>query len=448
MVFQNIYSALNLLGVTSLLGGEISKNSLKYININSENNKKLRMFTSFLVIPGLYNVSNQMLKRNNTTIARIFSPGERENKKAILGLKCNNKYRYIGMKSGTNANVSNVLFESWISKNKKKSQSSKNFNKNILFKDNISRNKKSIIIKTLKIDKEWNLNRYDQIFSPDGKLFTKKNIFCIFLQFISMTILFLLFILHDYFSIFIIICNMLCYSSIVYILSKETYKIPNFNPYNKIEGNSLVIDQSGNELFIILGTEEKIQNLLQHEIIRNSNEKENIEVVISTISCIISIISILFMSLMTDIGKLLYGIELCIGLTYNIIYSYRDGNKILKKITEYFYDIEEEDVDSIEFTNRASGMAYIVLKTKGYSKQLGKLIPKINEWYFYRKLLDEINENNSKLTNLLEYVKNNNNGDIDNLVDKFLKIQTINELVKTDLGKRLINDILEAYIEI
>ena len=42
MIIQNIYSALNFLGVTSLLGGEVSKNSLKYINIDAKNNKRLR----------------------------------------------------------------------------------------------------------------------------------------------------------------------------------------------------------------------------------------------------------------------------------------------------------------------------------------------------------------------------------------------------------------------
>src|SRR6266702_4762157 len=103
---NSIESVLNLVDITSLLGSDVAKNSLKFANINN-----FRIFTSFLVIPGIYNVAAQMLKRSNNKLALIFSSGDRDDKKTILGFKSNYKYKYIGMQSGTNTNVGNVLFE-------------------------------------------------------------------------------------------------------------------------------------------------------------------------------------------------------------------------------------------------------------------------------------------------------------------------------------------------
>lgn len=450
MILQNIYSALNFLGVTSLLGGEVSKNSLKYINIDAKNNKKLRKFTSFLVMPGLYSISGKILKRNNNKIARIFSPGNRENKRDILGFKGTNKYKYIGMVSGTKTSVSNILFESWLNKRNQNKKGEKTilFNKNILF--NMKRETKNVNVGLLK---ETNCKLDYKIINSNDKLLTKRNIISILFQFIAILPLFLLFILRDYFSMFIIIFNMLSYFLIIFILNDEEYKIPNINPYNEISGNSLITNQSGNDLWIILGDEIEIQNLLQHEVVENKNKMEKIEVCVSIICCIVSIISILFMSSISEIGKIFYGIELCIGLLTGIIYSSVDGDKLLKELCEDFYRINEKDVEIKSFSNRSSSIAYIILKTKGYTKLLGNLIPEVNEWEYFRNILDNINLlDNNEINELLKHIKNDNYdniNNIENLKNELIKeIPIINNMIKTNLGKRLFDDILEGYIEV
>lgn len=101
-------SPLDLLGITSLLGSEIAKGAIRYMNANTS-----RCWTSFIVAPGLYDISTLMLNRSDSYIAHVLSPGDRIDKRSLVGLKSSGKYRYIGMHSGTCVSVRNALCEGW-----------------------------------------------------------------------------------------------------------------------------------------------------------------------------------------------------------------------------------------------------------------------------------------------------------------------------------------------
>jgi hypothetical protein len=85
-----------------------------------------------------------------------------------------------------------------------------------------------------------------KIINSNDDFLTKKNIISVLFQIIAIIPLILLFIFRDYFSIIIIIFNMLSNFLIVFILSDEEYKIPSITPSNEISGNSLIINQNGN----------------------------------------------------------------------------------------------------------------------------------------------------------------------------------------------------------
>lgn len=422
-------SALNFLGVTSLLGGEVSKNSLKYININDKKNKIIRILTSFLVMPGLYNVATQILKRNDNKVARIFSSGEREDRKLMLGFKVSNKYKYIGMKSGTKANISNALFENWLNKKSK-------LKKNNKISDSFRQNQRSTIIGFLKCtNSKSNYN-----IKNNKPLYSLTNLLSVIFQIVTLYFFILTIIENDNFSIFIMFLNMLSHFLIVLVLSDEKYNTPDSKVYSNVsDGNSLVTNQNGDNIWIINGKEKEIQNLLQLEIIvEEQSLNKKFEILVAVFSCITSIISLFLMSVMTDNGKFYYGINLLLGLLSGLLYSSKDGEKILEKVTDNIYTFN--DLINIKFSNRATAFAYVLLVTKGYSNQLGNLIPETNEFHYYRKLLDNINKieiiNEKKIDTIIQNINNNT-----------IFIDEIYSLKNTIFGKRLLEDILEALSE-
>jgi hypothetical protein len=143
---------------------------------------------------------------------------------------------------------------------------------------------------------------------------------------------------------------------------------------------------------------------------------------------------------MKNRSKLLYGLELLIGLLSGLLYSSRDGNKILTKITEEYYIFDQKE-KFIKFSNRASAIAYSILITEGNYKKIYELIPDIDEWIDFGKLLDKLNKNDIRLK-----IKNAYN--IENakniLINKFQEGKQLNN---SHLGRRLLEDIIEGFIQ-
>jgi hypothetical protein len=258
--------------------------------------------------------------------------------------------------------------------------------------------------------------------------------------------MFILIILEkEIIAIIITFLNMLSYFSIVFILINEKYKIPEFSP-NKYspKGNSIITDNNNNNIWIVLGNEKEIQSLLQSEIIIETNINQNIETIILVSCCLITIITILLTPIMNEKGKIYYSISLLIGLFHQLLYSSRDSDFILENLTEKHYNISKPVY--INFTNRSSAIAYALLITNGESEQLGHIIPENNDWKIFRKFLDEL-INSKNLINLenIDNIKNN----INEIKNIFNNLQNEKKLIfkNKDFGERLLNDILEGFIE-
>jgi hypothetical protein len=274
------------------------------------------------------------------------------------------------------------------------------------------------------------------------------NLFSLFTQIGTIAILILTILEKDPISYIIIILNMISYFSLVYILNKEKYKKPySYAADNSPPGNAIVTDNNGNNIWTVLGSEKEIQELLQLELsIEETNEY--ISIFISVFICLISVTTILLTPIMSEKGKIYYSINLLLGLLSGLVYSSKDFNLILEKMAEADYDLlSSYNFKIVTFTNRTAAIAYCFLNTKGNSDQLGKLIPKVNEWLNFRNMLNNINRlDDTEIKLLIEksrkFKKTGNMLDI--LINKF---DDANKLKDSMLGNKLLKDIIEAFAE-
>jgi hypothetical protein len=278
-------SAFDLLGVTALLGTEVAQGALRYANTD-----RSRVFMSFLVVPGLYGISSQMLKRSYNRIALILSPGEREDRRKIVGFSSSATYKYVGMHSGTTASVQNALFEAWLNR-----QSTVEAVASKIFMEG----SRPTIVSTVSCtrsdaDCPIFLNATDD----NCPLFLNKWIVAssLLLQFATLVILIQIIRTGDITAIIITILNMLSYFMIILSLSCDTFKIPDATPSQEVPpGDSLITHQNGTNIWAVKGNEKNIQNLMQLEVVVESKDwKSYLEVLACVTGCITSIVTVLF----------------------------------------------------------------------------------------------------------------------------------------------------------
>lgn len=369
-------SPLDLLGVTSLLGGEIAKGAIRYINANP-----YRCFTSFLVIPGLYDVSSQMLKRSNDFIARILSPGEREDKRVLVGLKASNIYKYIGMNSGTTAYVCNALCEGWL--NRKFSRDDATDSR--LF---VKGQRGTVILKG--IIENSNPNQIIMC-NKDEQLLVFVSVIC---QLGSIAAFAYIIYLRNAAGIAITAVNMISSFAIYVTATSDIYRTPSSKLSPGVPaGNSLITDITGNDLCVILGNEEHIQNFIQKEVYVEDMKHALWEVFAPIMGIATTIATILLTPLMPTRTQLFLAVELLIGLVSGILFSSRDGNVMLEKIADKYYSNNKINITTTKYTNRATALAAVIIETKGKAENLATLLPKVDEygnWEKYIRLLNDI----------------------------------------------------------
>src|SRR5689334_17362558 len=96
--FSDSLAKLNFIGVVSLFGGEIALSALRYSVLIQ--NTYLSLYVTMILSPGLQTVSLKMFRRMEDKISRAIGGGS-DDRKDIIGLSASNKYRYIGLHSGT-----------------------------------------------------------------------------------------------------------------------------------------------------------------------------------------------------------------------------------------------------------------------------------------------------------------------------------------------------------
>ena len=423
---EDMTTPLSLLGVTSLLGGDIIKGSIRFINANQK-----RCVTSFLVVPGLYSLATQMLKRSDSALACALSPGEREDKKKMVGLKGSNKYKYTGMRSGTTASVCNALCEGWLNEEFKKEE----------MKDSklYAEGMRSTTILEVSLEK----SRPGEIIccGDNEKILMWISLI---LQFVAFSGIGLMRHFGDAAGMALIVANMISYFAICVTATNDVYKTPHSVPSKDVpEGNSIVTDETNNKIGVVMGCEEDVQNFMQNDV---SVEKKKMlwEAVAPVLGILTSVATILVTPILSKRSQYILAGELIIGLLSGIFFSSRNGDCTLKNIANKYYTVK---ATKTRYTNRAAAVAAAMLRTGGNVNNLGTLVPKNDEtdnWKKYAILLDDINKHESfkseicgkrSLTSAIEYMKE--------------KFSSANSLCDgSQFSRRLVIDVLEAAIDV
>lgn len=383
-------SPTDFIGVIALLGGEIAEGSLKFCNAYPWR----RIFLSFFVVPGLYKVGLALIKRTDINAGLFISTGIREDRKKAVGFKSNNKYKYVGMQSGTNAPVTNCLFEAWLNV---KSRTTR-----VVTETN--RRRANLGTPTLVCYTTINNNPDNQ-----NKIYLARDnwrfIFGILLQCVAIIALFLM--IFEFkagwdTALVIILVNMWSYFTISFLIAIDGFYTAFSNPANNVPaGNCVVTDMWGGNIWAINGSEKQIQDLLQKDICTEKNDdpgplvtiyrqmKGPIEFITGVFGCITTIATVLVTPLMSTKGKIFLAIQLLIGLLASMVYSSINNDEILQQIAERYYGMDANRC--VRYPNRTTAIAAVTLFTRGNSNNIGEsFLPRTEVFNTFRKILDDL----------------------------------------------------------
>ena len=374
---------LNLLGVTSILGGEVAKGAIRYTNTFWA-----RRLTGFIVVPGLYSISAQMLKRSNDNMAMICSPGEREDRRKIVGFQSLGMYKYSGTHSGTNASVANALCEGWLNRKwtlvtPKKSK---------LYLEDGTGKKTSVLISNIRCSKQ---QQEIELSGPDENKFIWYSLIP---QMCTFATLALMVTNRDYPGMLISAANMTSYFLMINAITSDVFKIPKATPApGSPPGNSIVTDKRGGRICAMNGHERDIQSFMQNPV--DIDERKNRiffnEAIVPILGYATAIATILFTPKIQTQG--LFAVQLFSGLLSGLVFSSRDGDAMLEKIADKYYSEDGDngiDTTKVSYTNRATAVAAAIFVTGGRIGHLDStLVPeydKENNWQKYRRLVDSV----------------------------------------------------------
>lgn len=435
-------TTLDLIGVISLLAGDIAKGSLRYANADWK-----RALTSFFVIPGLYNVSTQMMKRSNSRVALLLSPGDREDRRIMVGFKSKYAYQYVGVTSGTNAVVANATFEAWLNRKTEYTH----INDALYFRHNTELGTATTIGQ---VECTADTHKTGSIIHISGPWYTVSSIV---LQILSLTILVLMMLERDIACIILTTMNMVANFLIVCAITCDEFSTPDATPAANVgSGNMVVTNMSNNNIWAVNGKESVIQNIAQREVrIHDSKLRDFLETIAATIGYGTTVATILVTPVMSQRSKMYFAIQMLVGLLANMLFSSRDGDILLERTFEKYYNMA--NLKMTRFTNRASAVAAAQLFTMGNSENIrSTVVPCVGPWVHYRQALDELTSMSGvKKQAMYEYFTQNVHP---SKVEAAQKIAHYipqagrlmpNELNEANLDRwphRLVIDIAEAFI--
>lgn len=439
-------SALTLIGLGSLLAGGVVEGALRYANTIH-----YRWTASLFVVPGLYTVSSKLLKRCNNRFALVFSPGERDSRKKILGFECTSTYKYFGVCSGTRAPVLNPLFESWMNIENIKSSDAIS---SAMLRDRPNMGSRCVLGATACVPKEENslIGMCDPVCLGAA----------IVLQFCSIVIFVYMIKEKDTAGIVINAINMLSYFLINLVVTRDQFSVPKPQPAKDVpKGNAIITDKANNKLWVVISDENVIQSIAQKEIEVKVKCNEYVETFVYVVGTLTAVATILVVPAMSKRSQIYIAAQFGIGLFASIIFSAKDGDIMLKKLFEMHY---EADPVFKKFTNRATAVAFAVLHAEASVDYVpAEVLPITEDYNTYRKVLQEIIEWNPMLQRVRNDLANNlysvyTDGELElELVKNIAK--AVPAAAKLSHGKiptnesinswpgRLLADITEAFVE-
>lgn len=423
-------SSLNLLGVTALLGSDVAKGAIRYLNTDSN-----RCATSLFVVPGLYTVSVQMLKRSDGYLAHVLSPGSREDKRNIVGMKASNVYRYIGMRSGTHAPVQNALCEGWMTRMFKNTQGCRSK----LFREG----GRPTAVHSVVINKSSPKSVIQCIEKPHMALSS-------LLQLAAVAAAGMMVKTKSIAGISLLASNMLSNLLINLAVTNDEYLTPGSSPAQDVPpGDSIVTNNKNEGICVVRGNETNVQNFMQLEVHVNPGVKYR-DTAVSIFGCITSVATVLLMPVLPQNAKLAFAAQLLIGLLSGAVYSSRDGDAMLERLAnKYYFDgsITTDRVNKVMYSNRATAIAAAFFETGGRADNLRSMVPIYDEhgnWELYIRLLEDMSRYKT-LPNVLEC------GSFSGAVEKMCELypESAGKLhaKSSFFSKRLVADALEAALQ-
>jgi hypothetical protein len=448
-------TALSLIGIISLLAGGIVEGALRYANVVT-----CRCVVSLFVVPGLYSVSVRLLKRCNNRFARILSPGDRESRKNILGFEASGNYKYVGMQSGTDAPVANALFESWMNFANRNPP----LNNSVMFRARPKMGFKS----TLGVTR---CNIRDDISTTifiEDPFYIAASFVC---QMGAIAVFVLMVVEGDPAGITINVANMVAYFLINIVVTRETFSIPVPDPADNVPpGDIMVTNKLNNNIWVVRGNEVDIQSVAQKEIKTQGKTHELAETVVYIYASLTAIATILVVPIMSKTSQVFIAIQFGIGLLSSIIFSSRDGEKMLKSLLDKHY-IMDDPID-ITFTNRATAVAAAVFSTNANVRYIYRnMVPETQDYDQYREMLQavvsDMGTNDTQLQTFANELKRNDGSYLKGDQRESIELEVVTRFVQalpgaTDMlpgGQvtqrglntwpgRLLMDIVEAFAEI
>ncbi len=418
--------SLDLAGVISLLSGGVAVGSLKLANAN-----RLRPFTSFIVVPGLYGVCAKVLRRNGNFLARTFSPEEREDTRQVVGTNSSRSYRYVGVNSGTNAVIKNALFESWL---------------------NVHSSQKNV--QSVKCTREGGTPTIVGFtsctkYKPGEKIVVRET-WCMIASFLLQAgaIVVLVFTFKEGNTVGIIMqmLNMAIYFAIVTVVSFTQFKIPQPTPSSGVPpGNMIITNQDSENIWAVDSIDEKAtQSMTVCEVSANRSSVERVaETVLCVLGSLVSVATVLLVPTMSDRAQVYFIVQYAIGLCSCTVFSSRDKDATLSNNFQWYTMTKPV---RFRFSNRASAVAAAMLYTDACSSCVkDDIIPSADSWEHYRLALDTLKDPKFRTT-LKGQVSRNTT--IEKIADKLSENTNLKHIGGNDYGKfprRLVADIAEAF---
>jgi hypothetical protein len=375
--FSDNLSKLNFIGVVSLFGGEIALSALRYTVLVQD--VFLSVYFTMVLSPGLHTVSLKMFKRMDDKISRSISGGPRDNKKDIIGLSSSGSYKYIGLHSGTNMTVGNILGEALI----KTCKAEEVVKVGCSRKNPPKRNLALKIIELGRLKVVENEGTSDREYGPRvharSRPFGYRAALLYTIPLITIVGMIIVILAGDYEVFALILLNVICNMSVTFTIRGNGVRHPvGRSTPTSPPGDIFVETTEGTETYLVIADENTIQYLFQRSLIMPPNPDVKLwrylHVLAAYTSYIMVVVNIALLPFSTVGGQIIFGVLIFFGVVQNITLSTFDGDELLFDTMKGFLKIKS--TEEYIFQTRTSVLAFCMLRSKSNDvKPLTHLLP-------------------------------------------------------------------------
>jgi len=378
-MFSDNFSKLNIIGVVSLLGGEIALSALRYTALLK--NVPLSLYFAMVLSPGLQVVSLKMFKQMGDGLSKAISGGgARADGKEIMGLSLNANYKYIGLHSGTNMTVVSILGDTLI--RKCKSESVVEIPSTRKTPQNRNLNLKVIGLSKMSGEKGLKYNFHVHV-DHDSRCY--RNVLLYIMPLLTIMGMALL-SLQDRMVFYLVLSNVVSNMSIAFVARGNGFGSVNVRVADNSPKGDIFIED-GTNMYLVTGNEDVIQYAFQNPVIAY-DDSDNLawrllQIPAAYASYLMVVANIMLLPFSSVDGQVIFGCLVFFGIVQNILLSTFDRDEMLLKVTENAFTIES--TQEYIFQTRSSAIAFCILRSKvGRAQPIRHLLPNTeiyDEWF-------------------------------------------------------------------